>query len=160
MNISFISLFVLGEEFFVSLKLRARDKKTKLSYIRQFKLMLCARWVRFLVHIFAYFIYLLKIISSQHFPFIFFFSFLFHPIYHPRTTSYTLVLPPSRSPDPGSHRGPFFPLPTYGTCLHLDRENNSVFFSVVDSGRIVHTHAARCSQQLILSFLHFFPRNE
>ena len=59
---------------------------------------------------------------------------------------------------------PSSPLPTlrYVPSLFLSREENSAFSSLlVDSRRIVPTHAARRSQQLILlffSFLSFFFR--
>ena len=79
-------------------------------------------------------------------------TFFFHPIYYPRTT---LALSPSSILDPGSHSGPPFPPPHYGTRLHsfIARKSRH-FFCLVDSRRLVRTHAARRSQQLIL-FSHF-----
>ena len=63
-------------------------------------------------------------------------------------------LPPinSRNSDPGSHSR-LFSLPTTVRALHFYREKISALFSLVDSRRIVLTHARR-SQQLIL-FLFF-----
>ena len=61
-------------------------------------------------------------------------------------------LPPSRSSDPGSHSRLFFPLPTRVRALHFYRENISALSSLVDSRRIVPTHA-RPSQQLIPFFI-------
>ena len=89
-----------------------------------------------------------------------FFFFLFHRIYYPRTT---LALPPSSNSDPGSHSGPSPPpshqlLSTTVRAFILYREKNSAFSSLVDSRRIVRTHAARRSQQVTLFFslfLHF-----
>ena len=61
-------------------------------------------------------------------------------------------LPPSRDSDPGSHSR-LFSLPThYGSCLEFHREKISALSSLVDSRRIVLTHARR-SQQLILFFI-------
>ena len=40
----------------------------------------------------------------------------------------------------------------FGTCLHFYREKKTAFSSLVDSRRIVPTHATRCSQQLIPFF--------
>ena len=44
--------------------------------------------------------------------------------------------------------------PHHGTCIQFYRDSNSAFSSLVDSRRIVPTHAARRSQRLIL-FSHF-----
>ena len=51
-----------------------------------------------------------------------------------------------------SHSGPSFPLPNAcGACLHFfHREKSPAFSSLVDSRRIVPTHAARRSRQVIL----------
>ena len=57
-------------------------------------------------------------------------------------------LPPGRNSDPG---GSSPPLPTAVRALHFYREKISALPSLVDSRRIVLTHARR-SQQLILSF--------
>ena len=61
-------------------------------------------------------------------------------------------LPPSRNSDPGSHSRLFSPSTHYGLCLaFLSREYFRSFFTLVDSRRIVLTHATR-SQQLVLFF--------
>ena len=80
-----------------------------------------------------------------------FFFFFLHPIYYPHTT---LVLLPSSNSDLGSHSEPFSHLPTTVRALNFYRKNNSAFSSLVDSRRIVPTHAAKRSQQLI-HLLHF-----
>ena len=79
--------------------------------------------------------------------FIFLILYFFHPIYYPRTT---LALLPSSNSDLGSHSGFFSPLPTTVRAFIFYRENNSAFSSLVDSRRIVRTHAARRSQLSIL----------
>ena len=62
-------------------------------------------------------------------------------------------LPPSRNSDPGSHSRLLSPPAHYGSCLaFLSREDFSS--SLVDSRRIVLTHARR-SQRLIIFFLFF-----
>ena len=63
-------------------------------------------------------------------------------------------LPVVRSSDPGSHSELFSPLPTTVRAFISYREKNSAFPSLVDSRRIVRTHAGRRFQQLIF-FLHF-----
>ena len=50
-------------------------------------------------------------------------------------------LPPSRNSDPGSHSSLFPPLPTTVRALHCCREKISALSSLVDSRRIVPTHA-------------------
>ena len=70
-------------------------------------------------------------------------------IYDPRST---LALPPSGNSDMGSHSGSSFLLPTTVHAFIFYRGKNSKFPSLVDSRRIVRTHAARRSQQLILLF--------
>ena len=79
-------------------------------------------------------------------------SYFFHPSYYPRTT---LALPPSSSSDPGSHSGPYSPFPSslrFTNAFIFYRENMSALSSLVDSRRIVLTHAARRSQQLLVLF--------
>ena len=44
------------------------------------------------------------------------------------------------------------PPPHYGTCLPFYREKDSAFSSLVDARRIVRTHAARRSHQLLDHF--------
>ena len=73
--------------------------------------------------------------------------FFFHPLYYPRTT---LALPPSSNSDPGSHSGPSSPLPTTVRAFIFIAGILEHFSSLVDWRRIVPTHAARRSQQLIL----------
>ena len=68
--------------------------------------------------------------------------FFGRPIYYPRAT---LALPPSSNSDPGSHNGPSSPLPTTVRASILYRQQDSAFSSLVDSRRIVRTHAARRS---------------
>ena len=53
-----------------------------------------------------------------------YYTYFLLPIYDPCTT---LVLPPSRNSDPGSHRGPFSPLPTTVQPSILPREEPSIF---------------------------------
>ena len=78
--------------------------------------------------------------NSFFFPFFFPSHLLSSPFYS---------LPPSRNSDPGSHNRLFSPPTHYGSCLaFLSREDFCSFF-LVDSRRIVLTHARR-SQQLIL----------
>ena len=53
------------------------------------------------------------------------------------------------------------PPPHYGTSLHFYREKNSAFSSLVGSRRIVPTHAAGRSRQLILFvFWHFYKQSQ
>ena len=75
----------------------------------------------------------------------------FHPIYY--LTPFC-SLPPSRNSDAGSHSRLFPPPTHYGSCLaFFFREKISSLSSLVDSRRIVLTHATgRRSQQLIFSF--------
>ena len=62
------------------------------------------------------------------------FFFASHPIHYPRNT---LALPPSSKSDPGSHSGPFFPLPNEVRAFNFFfREKKSAFSSLVDSRRI------------------------
>ena len=70
-----------------------------------------------------------------------------HPIYY---LGPSFSLPPSRTSDPGSHSR-LFPPPRHPTTvrvLHFYREKKSALSSLVDSRRIVPTHARR-SQQLV-----------
>ena len=86
-------------------------------------------------------------------------SFLFfYPIYYPRTT---LAHPPSSNSDPGSHSGPSSPLPTTVRAFVFMAKNNRAFSFLVDSRRIVPTHAARPSQQFILflAFLQIYSKS-
>ena len=69
-------------------------------------------------------------------------------------SSTTLALPPSSNSDPGSHSGPSSPLPTTVPAFICYREKTQLF--IVDSRRIVRTHAARRSQQFILFIMHYF----
>ena len=83
---------------------------------------------------------------------------LFFPFFFPLILfiMFTLLfsLLPSRNAEPGSHSRLFFPPTHYGSCLaRLSRED--CIFSLVDSRRIVLTHARR-SQQLILFFFFLF----
>ena len=57
----------------------------------------------------------------------------------------------TRNSDPRSHCRIFFPLPTVVQALHFNRENISDFCSLVDSHRLVPTHAR--SSQLVGPFL-------
>ena len=82
-----------------------------------------------------------------HYIYFYLFAYFFRPIYYPRTT---LALPLTSNSDLGSHSGSSSPRLHYGTFLHFYRENNSAFSSLVDSRRIVRTHAARRSQHSIL----------
>ena len=59
-------------------------------------------------------------------------------------------LPPSRNSDQGSHSRLFPPPPYYGSCLAI-LSRGDFSSSLVDSRRIVLTHARR-SQQLVLFF--------
>ena len=74
--------------------------------------------------------------------------FLFHFILCIRF-SLLFSFPPSRNSDPGSHSRLFSPLPTSVRALHFYPEKTLALSSLVDSRRIVLTHARR-SQQLIL----------
>ena len=87
--------------------------------------------------------------------FLFLFLFSILPIHYLRPS---FSFPPSRNSDPGSHSRLFSPpTPQYGSRLaFLSREDFSS--SLVDSRRIVLTHARR-SQQLIL-FSFFFSANK
>ena len=63
----------------------------------------------------------------------------------------------SRNPDPGPHSRLFSPLPATVRALHFYREKISALSSLVDSRRIVPTHAInRLSQQLILFFMYWY----
>ena len=65
-------------------------------------------------------------------------------------------LPPSRNSDPGGHiAGSSPPLPATVRALQFYREKISTLFSLVDSRRIVPSHARR-SQQLILYTPEYF----
>ena len=77
-------------------------------------------------------------------------SFFFLPSHLLFSPFYSL--PPSRNSDPGSHGRLFSPPPHYGSCLALlSREDFSS--SLVDSRRIVLTHARRSQQLILFSFL-------
>ena len=78
--------------------------------------------------------------------------FVLHPIHYPRTT---LALPPSSNSDQGSNRGPSSSLPTSARAFIFYRKNKSAFSSLVDSRRIVPTHAAGRSQQQLIPFSSF-----
>ena len=78
-----------------------------------------------------------------------------HLIYYPPTA---LALPPSSRSEVTSRA--LLPPPHYGTCLPFYRENNSVFPSLVDSGRIIPTHGARRSKQPILCFSAFSKKKK
>ena len=69
-------------------------------------------------------------------------------------TTFALLfsLPPRRRSDPGSHSRLFSPFSTTVRALNFYRETIFDPFSLVDSRRIVPTHAKR-SQQLILSYI-------
>ena len=78
-----------------------------------------------------------------------FYFFIFFPISF-IIFALLFYLPPSRTSDLGSHSRLFCPPTHYGSCLaFLSREDFSA--SLVDSRRIVLTHATR-SQQLVLFF--------
>ena len=62
----------------------------------------------------------------------------------------TVSLSPSRNPDAGSHSTP---LPTTVRALLFHREKISAISSLVDSGRIVLTHARRSQQLIFFLFL-------
>ena len=85
------------------------------------------------------------------------FFFLIHPIYY-RCLSF-LSLPPtcsSRASDPGSHSRLFFPLPSTVRALHFYRHKIGALSSLVDSRRIVPTHAInRRAQELLIPFFIF-----
>ena len=79
------------------------------------------------------------------------FPFFFpHPVYYLRL-SIPYLVSPSRNSDPGPHCRLFSPPTHDGSCLAFFREKISALSSLVDSHRIVVTHARR-SQQLILFF--------
>ena len=71
--------------------------------------------------------------------------------YYQVSSALLFSLPPSRNSDPESHSRLFSPLPTMVRALHFHREKIPALCSLVDSRRIVPTHATR-SQQLILFF--------
>ena len=84
-------------------------------------------------------------------------SFLFFSSHLLSSPFYSL--PPSRNSDPGSHTvaGSCPRLPTTVRALHFYREKISALSSLVDSRRIVLTHAInRRSQQLILIYSYIF----
>ena len=62
-------------------------------------------------------------------------------------------LPPSRNSDPGSHSRLFSPPHTTVRALLFDREKISALSSLVDSRRIVPTHARRFQQLILFYFL-------
>ena len=65
-------------------------------------------------------------------------------------------VPPSRNSDPGSHSRLFSPVThTAVRALHFNREKVPALSPLVDSRRIVLTHARR-SQRLILSVKYIF----
>ena len=78
----------------------------------------------------------------------FFFSFFFHPIYYLRPSILSLLFVTQIR---GHIAGSSPPLPTTVSALYFYREKISALSSLVDSSRIVLTHA-RCSQQLILFY--------
>ena len=81
-------------------------------------------------------------------------SFLF-PSHLLRCSHYSR--PPSSITQIRGHIAGPLPPPHYGTCLNFYREKNSALSSLVDSRRIVPTHAARRFQQLVNPFFsHFF----
>ena len=84
--------------------------------------------------------------SSRLNYFLFFFSFFFHPIYYLRPSILSLLVVTQIR---GHIAGSSLPLPNTVSALHFYRENISALSSLVDSRRIVLTHARR-SQQLIL----------
>ena len=87
----------------------------------------------------------------------FFFVLFFFPIPF-IILALRLFLPSSCNSDPGSHSRLFSPPTHYGSCLaFLSREDFCSFF-LVDSRRIVLTHARR-SQQLILFYFVFANQN-
>ena len=81
--------------------------------------------------------------------------FFFRPIYYLRP-SCSLPLPRVVTQIRGHIAGSSPPIPTTVRALHFYRGNISALSSLVDSRRIVRTHARR-SQQLIL-FFYFFLR--
>ena len=80
----------------------------------------------------------------SHIPFIFFALFF---------------LSPSRNSDPGSHSRLFSPLPTTVRALHFYRENISALSPLVDSRRIVLTHARRSQQLGLFLFMQMSLRS-
>ena len=81
----------------------------------------------------------------------FFFFFLIIPFI---TFALLSSLPPSRNADPGSHSRLFSPpCPLRFVPCIFYRENISALSSLVDSRRIVLTHARRSQQLLILFFI-------
>ena len=90
----------------------------------------------------------------QRFLFLFSFFFFFHPIYYLRPYSLSLLVVTQIR---GHIAGSSPPLPTAVRALHFYREKISALSSLVDSRRIMLTHARR-SQQLIL--LHLCQQNQ
>ena len=80
--------------------------------------------------------------------------FFFFPSHLLSSPFYLYPFPLSRnSDDPGSHSKLFSPPTHYGSCLSFFyRENISALSSLVDSRRIVLTHARRSQQFLILFY--------
>ena len=67
-------------------------------------------------------------------------------------------LPPGRNSDPGSHSR-LFSLPTPVRALHFYREKTSALSSLVDSRRIVLTHARRSRQLILVIVLQLNPNS-
>ena len=88
--------------------------------------------------------------------YIFCFSLFFFSI--PFIFALSFSLPPCRNSDPGSHSRLFSPPTHYGSCLaFFSREDFSS--SLVDSCRIVLTHARRSQQFILFLFLFFLQIN-
>ena len=76
----------------------------------------------------------------------FFFSFFFHPIYILALLSCSLPVV-TQIRGPGSHSGPFSPLPTYGTCLHF------IATRILHCSFLVHSLEWSCATCLFLFFV-------
>ena len=78
-----------------------------------------------------------------------FFFLLLHPMYYLRPSILSLLVVTQIR---GHIAGSFPPLPTTVRALHFYREKISALSSLVDSRRIVLTHARRSQQLILLSF--------
>ena len=90
-------------------------------------------------------------IRDDHFFFFFFFGSIPFIIF-----ALLFSHPPSRNSEPGSHSreaASFPPLPTMVRAMRFYREKISALSSLVDSRRIVLTHARRSKQLILFLFL-------
>ena len=127
----------------------AQGSHCRISDVKHYYVCFCFVLFCFVLFVFRFVCFLLVMFC---FCFSFFVFFLSHSLSSPFYS-----LPPSRNSDPGSHSRLFPPPTHYGSCLaFLSREDFSS--SLVDSRRIVLTHARR-SQQLILFSFFFLQIN-